>query len=81
MTDVLDNVYSADEGKQVTVLSGLYLHAVCSLRRDLPRDIIAAPVGRVQCAVTTLSWIQSYLGLTQFVKLGQHQSSDVKLMS
>jgi len=30
---------------------------------------------------TALSWIQSYLeGRTQFVKLGQHHSSEVELM-
>ena len=62
LLDVLDSIYSAAEGKQVTVLIGLDLCAVFDMVCHDSRDITAAPVGGVQCAGTALTWIQSYLG-------------------
>jgi len=78
LLDVLDNVYTAADKKQVTVLIGLNLSAafdtVChqTLLQQLQTEIGVSE--------TALSWIRSYLtDRKQFVKLGQHKSSETKL--
>lgn len=78
LLDVLDSVYTAADNKEVTVLIGLDLSAafdtVChsTLTQRLQTEFGVSG--------TVLSWLQSYLhGRTQFVKLGQHRSSEATM--
>jgi len=75
LPDVLDSVHTAADNKKVTLLIGLDLSAafdtVChsTLTQRLHTEFGVSG--------TALSWIQSYLqDRTQFVKLGQHRSSE-----
>jgi len=78
LLDVLDSVHTAADSKEVTLLIGLDLSAafdtVChsTLTKRLQTEF--------EVSGTTLSWIQSCLqDRTQFVKLGQHRSSETTL--
>jgi len=78
LLDVLDSVHTAADSKEVTFLIGLDLSAafdtVChsTLTKRLQTEFGVSG--------TALSWIQSYLqDRTQFVKLGQHRSSETTL--
>jgi len=78
LVDVLESVYTAADNKEVTVLIGLDLSAafdtVChsTLTQRLQTEFGVSG--------TAISWIQSYLhGRTQYVKMGQHRSSEATL--
>ena len=78
VVDVLESVYTAADNKEITVLIGLDLSAafdtVChsTLTQRLQTEFGVSG--------TAISWIQSYLhGRTQYVKMGQHRSSEAKL--
>jgi len=78
LLDVLDSVRTAADNKEVTLLIGLDLSAapdtVChsTLTKRLQTEFGVSG--------TALSWILSYLqDRTQFVKLGQHRSSETTL--
>jgi len=78
LLDVLDSIHTAADSKEVTVLIGLDVSAafdtVChsTLTKRLQTEFGVSG--------TALSWIQSYLqDQTQFVKLGQHRSSETTL--
>ena len=76
--DVLENVYTAADDKEVTVLIGLDLSAafdtVCH------STLIQRLQTEFGVSRTVLSWIQSYLqDRKQFVKLGQHRSPEAIL--
>jgi len=78
LVDVLESVYTAADNKEVTVLIGLDLPAafdtVChsTLTQRLQTEFGVSG--------TAISWIQSYLhGRTQYVKMGQHRSSEATL--
>jgi len=78
LLDVLDSVHTAADSKEVTLLIGLdfstAIDTVChsTLVKQLQTEF---GVSR-----TALSWLQSYLQeRTQFVKLGQHRSSETTL--
>jgi len=78
LLEILDGVYTAADGKQVTVLVGLDLSAAF----DTVSHTILIERLHTEFGVTgkPLSWLKSYLGdRSQFVKLGDHQSSDVSL--
>jgi len=77
LIDVLESVYTAAD-KEITVLIGLDLSAafdtVChsTLTQWLQTEF--------GMSGTAISWIQSYVhGRTQYVKMGQHQSSEATL--
>ena len=75
---VLDSVHTAADSKEVTLLIGLDLSAafdtVCH------STLIKRLQTEFGVSGTALSWIQSYLqDQTQFVKLGQHRSSETTL--
>ena len=78
LLDVLDNVYMAANDKQVTVLIGLDLSAAFdTVDHATLLDRLQTEFGVTE---TPLAWLRSYLeDRTQFVKLGQHQSSAVAL--
>jgi len=78
LLDVLDSVYSAADDKQVTVLIGLDLSAAFdTVCHETLLQRLQVEFG---VSGTALSWIQSFVeGRTQFVKLGQRQSSEVEL--
>jgi len=78
LLDVLDSVHTAADSKEVTLLIGLDLSAafdtVCH------STLIKRLQTEFRVSGTALSWIQSYLqDRTQFVKLGQHRSSETTL--
>ena len=79
LLDVLDSVHTAADSKEVTLLIiGLDLSAafdtVCH------STLIKRLQTEFGVSGTALSWIQSYLqDRTQFVKLGQHRSSETTL--
>ena len=67
---VLDNVYTAANDKQVTVLIGLDLSTAFDTSTTVYYSNGCSP-----SSALPLAWLQSYLeGRTQFVKLGLHQS-------
>jgi len=75
LLDFLDNVYTASDENQVTVLIGLNLSTafdtVCH------QTLLQMEFG---VSETALSWIRSYLtDSKQFVKLGQYKSPETKL--
>jgi len=78
LLDILDSIHTAAESKEVALLIGLNLSTafdtVChsTLTKRLQTEF--------RMSGTALSWIQSYLqDRTQFVKLGQHRSSETTL--
>jgi len=78
LLDVLDSVHTSADSKEVTLLIDLDLSAafdtVChsTLTKRLQTEFGVSG--------TVLSWIQSYpQDRTQFVKLGQHRSSETTL--
>ena len=78
LLDVLDNVYTAANEKQVTVPIGLDLSAafdtVCH------RTLLQRLQSEFGVSGTALSWIRSYLtDRKQFVKLGLRKSHETKL--
>ena len=77
LLDVLDNVYTAADEKQVTVLIGLDLSAafdtVCH------QTLLQRLQTEFGVSGTALSFIKLYLTGKQFVKLGQHKSTETKL--
>jgi len=78
LLDVLENVYTAADDKEVTVLIGLDLSAafdtVCH------STLIQRLQTEFGVSGTVLSWIQSYLqDRKQFIKLGQHRSPEAIL--
>ena len=78
LIDVLDNVYTAADVEQVTVLIGLDLSAafdtVCH------QTLLQRLETEFGVSETALSFIESYLtDRKQFVKLGQHKSTETKL--
>ena len=72
LLDVLENVYTAADDKEVTVLTGLDVSAVCH------STLIQRLQTEFGVSGTVLSSVQSYLqDRKQFVNLGQHQSPEV----
>jgi len=78
LLEVLDGVYTAADDKKVTVLIGLDLSAAFdTVDHGILLQRLQSEFGVTE---TPLAWLRSYLeGRTQFVKLGQHQSSVVGL--
>lgn len=78
LLDVLDNVYSAADEKQVTVLIGLDLSAAFDTVSH--QTLLQRLQTEFGVTGTVLSWIKSYLtDRKQFIKLGQHKSPETKL--
>ena len=78
LLDVLDSVHTAADSKEVTLLIGLDLSA--AFDKVCHSTLIKRLQTEFGVSETALSWIQSYLqDRTQFVKLGQHRSSETTL--
>jgi len=78
LLEILDGVYTAADGKQVTVLISLDMSAAFdTVDHEVLLQRLQSEFGVPD---TPLSWLRSYLkSRTQFVKLGQHQSPAVGL--
>lgn len=79
LLEVLDNIYTAADDKQFSIVIGLDLSAAFdTVQHDIMIDRLNNEFG---VKSTALSWLQSYLkDRSQFVKVGRHSSSVVKLM-
>jgi len=78
LLDILDSVHTAADSKEITLLIGLDLSTafdtVCH------STLIKRLHTEFGVSGTALSWIQLYIqDRTQFVKLGQHRSSETTL--
>ena len=78
LLEVLGGVFTAEDKKQVTVLIALDLsEAFDTVDHRLLLDRLRLEFG---VTATVLDWLQSYLeGRSQFVKIGQHQSSTIEV--
>jgi len=75
LLDVLVSVHNAADSKEVTLLIGLDLSAAFDM--VCHSTLVKRLQTEFGVSGTALSWIQSYLqDRTQFVKLGQHRSSE-----
>jgi len=78
LLDVFDSVHTAADNKEVTLLIGLDLSAASDMvcHSTLTKWLQTG----FGVSGTALSWIQSYMqDWTQFVKVGQHRSSETTL--
>jgi len=78
LLEVLDGVYTAADNKEVTVLIGLDLSAAFdTVDHEILLERLQTEFG---VEGTPLTWLWSYLdGRTQYVKIGQHQSTAIQL--
>jgi len=80
LVDVLESVYTAADNKEVTV--GLLIGLDLSAAFDMVCHSTLTQRLQTEFGVsgTAISWIQSYLhGRMQYVKMGQHRSSEATL--
>jgi len=78
LLEILDDVYTAADNKEVTVLIGLDLSAAFD---TVDHEILLEHLQtEFRVEGMPLTWLRSYLdGQTQYVKIGQHQSTAIQL--